>query len=99
VILIILFTVFASANIIYYTKFQRVARENIGGEFETILGRTYIPRRLVSLLLISYMTTYFILWIFGIIGNEITDMYWCAKLVVMTSFFASIGAATADIMK
>jgi uncharacterized membrane protein len=100
IFLIVLFTVFISANIIYYTKFQKVAKESIGGEFEApVLGRAYIPKRLVSLLLISYATTFSVLWIFGIVGTQITDPLWISKLVVFTSFFASIGAATADIIK
>ncbi len=85
--------------IIYYTKFQKVAKESIGGEFDTyIAGKTYIPRRLVSLFIISYGVTWFILWLFGIM-NHVNDSAWTFNIFIFVSFFASIGAATADILK
>ncbi len=92
VALIIFFTVFVSTLIIYYTKFQRVAKEDIGKPY------IHIPKRLVSLFIVSYSCAFFVLWLFGVIGY-ITDPYWIFKLVVFVSFFSSLGAATADILK
>jgi uncharacterized membrane protein len=62
------------------------------------IGKKYIPKRLVSLFTISYCTVFFTLWTFGVIGM-ITDLYHILKLVIFISFFASIGAATADILR
>lgn len=90
-VLIVFFTIFITTLIIYYTRFQKVTIEGI--------GKLSIPRRLISLFLISYSTSFFILWVFGIIGTEIKDMYWSFKLVILVSFFSSLGAATADIIK
>ena len=85
--------------IIYYTKFQKVAKESIGGEFDThIVGKTYIPKRLVSLFLVSYSVTWFILWLFGVM-NHVSNPAWSFRIFIFVSFFASMGAATADILK
>ena len=97
---LVFFTFFVSTLIIYYTKFQKVAKESIGGDIDTlIVGKTYIPKRLVSLFIISYSSTVFILWMFGVIWGQITDLYWIFKLVILVSFFSSIGAATADMLR
>ena len=85
-------TVFVSSLIFYYTKFQKVAMET------EEIGPIHIPRRLLSLLLISYSAAFLILWMFGII-DQISDPIWIIKLVIFVSFFSSIGAATADILK
>jgi len=92
VVILIFFTVFVSTLIIYYTKFQRVAKEDIGKPY------VHIPKRLVSLFIVSYSCAFFVLWLFGVIGY-ITDPYWIFKLVVFVSFFSSLGAATADILR
>lgn len=92
VLILIFFTVFVSTLIIYYTKFQRVAKEDIGKPY------VHIPKRLVSLFIVSYSCAFLVLWLFGVIGH-ITDPYWIFKLVVFVSFFSSLGAATVDILK
>ena len=98
-VVFVMLSVVVVSIIIYYTKFQRVAKESIGGEFDTyIAGKTYIPKRLVSLFLISYGVTWFILWLFGIM-NHVADPAWVFKIFIFVSFFASMGAATADILK
>ncbi len=91
IIFLIFFTILISILIIYYTEFQKVAIERV--------GKTYIPKRLLSLLLISYLTSFFVLWMFGVIGNQIKDLKWSLKLVIFVSFFSSLGASTADILK
>lgn len=85
-------TVLVSSLIFYYTKFQKLAMET------EEIGPIKLPRRLMSLLFISYSAAFIILWMFGIIG-QITDIVWIIKLVIFVSFFSSIGAATADILK
>ncbi len=90
IIFIFFFTVFISTMIIFYTKFQKVAKETI--------GHTSIPKRLVSIILVSYFSVTLLLWMFGVIGH-ITDSFWIIKLVVFISFFASIGASALDIIK
>jgi uncharacterized membrane protein len=97
-LLFILLSVGLSALIIFYTKFQKVAKESIGGEIETRIGKAYIPVRLVSVLLVAYLASYFILWLFGVfeyVGNPL----WAIQIHVFVFFFASVGAATVDILK
>jgi len=99
-VFMIFFTFLVSTLIIYKTKFQKVAKESIGGDIDTkIIGKTYIPKRLVSLFMISYLSAFLILWMFGIIWGQITELHWIIKLIILVSFFSSIGAATADILK
>jgi uncharacterized membrane protein len=99
VVVFILLSIAVVTIIIYYTKFQRVAKEAIGGEFDApIVGKTYVPKRLVSLFLISYSVTWFILWLFGV-TNHVADPAWSFNIFIFVSFFASIGAATADMLK
>ncbi|NIO22544.1 MAG: DUF2391 family protein [Candidatus Aenigmarchaeota archaeon] len=97
-VMFILLSIAVVTIIIYYTKFQRVAKEAIA-EFNThIVGKTYIPKRLVSLFLISYSVTWFILWLFGVM-NHVGDPAWSFRIFIFVSFFASVGAATADILR
>ena len=86
-IVFILLSIGLSALIIYYTKFQKVAKEPIGGEIDThIMGKTYVPRRLVSVFLIAYAVSFFILWLFGVM-DHIGNAYWSLKIVIFVSFF------------
>jgi len=89
-VMIICLTVFISALIFYYTKFQKVAMENI--------SNFHIPKRLLSLFIVSYSAAFLVLWMFGVIG-QVTDPYWITKLVVFVGFFSSLGAAAADILR
>jgi len=99
IVTFILVSIAVVTIILYYTKFQKVAKESIGGEFDThIVGKTYIPKRIVSLFIVSYSVTWFVLWLFGII-THVADPAWSFKIFIFVSFFASIGAATADILK
>lgn len=95
----LLLTFVITAIIIYYTKYQKVASERFGNEIDThIVGKTYIPKRLVSLFIIAYSATWFVLWLFGIMAH-IKDPVWIFKIFVFVSFFAAVGAATADMIK
>lgn len=98
-VLFIILSIVVVTIIIYYTKFQKVAKEAIGSEFDApIVGKTYIPKRLVSLFVVSYSITWFILWLFGITAH-VADPAWSFRIFIFVSFFASIGAATADILR
>lgn len=90
-IILVGFTFILSAVIFYYTKLQNVARENINLYIS-------IPKRLVVLWIVSYSATFFILWMFGVIG-QISDPFHITKLVILIGFFASMGAAAIDILK
>jgi uncharacterized membrane protein len=72
IIFIFFFTVLISTLIVYYTKFQKVAKETI--------AHTSIPKRLVSIILVSYFSVTLLLWMFGVIGY-ITDSFWVLKIV------------------
>jgi len=89
-VIMIFFTILVSALIFYYTNFQRIAVEEI--------SRFHVPKRLLSLFIVSYSSAFFILWLFGVIG-QVTDPFWISKLVVFVGFFSSIGAAAADVLK
>ncbi len=97
-VMFVLLSIAVVAIIIYYTKFQKVAKEAIA-EFDThIVGKTYIPKRVVSLFLVSYSMTWFVLWLFGV-TTHVADPAWSFRIFVFVSFFASVGAATADILR
>jgi len=76
--------------LIYHTKYQLVKEQKI---------LSFIPLRLVSLLLVSYTTAALMLLIFGVIGYEITEPFGILKLVIFVGLFANIGAGTADLLK
>ncbi|UCC91645.1 MAG: DUF2391 family protein [Candidatus Aenigmatarchaeota archaeon] len=97
-VLFIILSIAVVTIIIYYTKFQKVAKEAIAEFDAPIVGKTYVPKRLVSLFVISYSMTWFILWLFGIMAH-VADPAWYFRIFIFVSFFASIGAATADILK
>jgi uncharacterized membrane protein len=91
IILLIGFTWINTTLIVYFSEYQKIKKE--------LKTRLLIPKRLISLFLISYGVSFILLWLFGVLGLKIKSMIWSLKLVVLASFFASIGAATADIIK
>ena len=76
--------------LIYHTKYQLVKEQKI---------LSFIPLRLLSLLLVSYTSAAMMLLIFGVIGYEITEPFGILKLVILVGLFANIGAGTADLLK
>lgn len=86
---IIFLTIAFDVLLIYFTKFQNIDLTNLFSVFA----------RIVSLIIISYTAAAFILYIFGVIGNQVTDFWWAVRLVVLVGLFANIGAGTADILK
>ena len=87
---IIALTLVFDILLIYHTKYQLVKEQKI---------LSFIPLRLVSLLLVSYTTAALMLLIFGVIGYEITEPFGILKLVIFVGLFANIGAGTADLLK
>ena len=97
-VLFVVLSIAVVTIILYYTKFQKVAKEAIA-EFDThIVGKTYIPKRVVSLFVISYSMTWFVLWLFGVTAH-VADPAWSFRIFIFVSFFSSVGAATADILR
>jgi len=57
------------------------------------------PLRIVSQMTVSYISAAALLFIFGVIGNQVTETIGIIKLVLFVGLFANIGAGTADILK
>ena len=76
--------------LIYYAKFQQTSDERIFG---------IIPKRLLSLLIVSYCTAFAMLYILGVTGGQVNDVEGVIKLVVFVGLFANIGAGAADMLK
>jgi len=76
--------------LIYYTKYQIVKEQKV---------LSFIPLRLLSLMLVSYISAATLLWVFGVIGNEVTATVGIVKLIIFVGMFANIGAGTADLLK
>ncbi len=87
---IIAITLIFDILLIYHTKYQLVKEQKI---------LSFIPLRLLSLLIVSYTSAALMLWIFGVIGYEITEPFGILKLVIFVGLFANIGAGTADMLK
>jgi uncharacterized membrane protein len=81
--LILFLTVFVNVSVLKFAK-----KEEVHG----------IWRRILSVIIVSYTFSFFVMYTVGIIGNVITEPLWAAKLVVLVSLFSSVGAATADIL-
>ncbi|MBD3155089.1 MAG: DUF2391 family protein [Candidatus Aenigmarchaeota archaeon] len=93
IIILLTSTVINSILIVYFAEYQKLKKEIEG--FDLLR----VPIRLISLLVVSYTVSTTLLWTIGVIGIKIVNPIWSIKLVILTSFFASIGAATADIIK
>jgi uncharacterized membrane protein len=93
ILILLIFTIINSMIIVYFTEYQKLKKEI---ENFDILR---IPTRLISLILVSYIVSSSLLWTIGVIGMRIIDPIWSIKLIILASFFASIGASTADIIK
>ena len=89
VLLIIILTICIDILLIYFTKFQNIDLTNLFSVFA----------RITSLIIISYTAAALILYLFGVIGNQVTDFWWAVRLVILVGMFANIGAGTADLLK
>ncbi|MCH8004103.1 MAG: DUF2391 family protein [Nanoarchaeota archaeon] len=89
IMFIIIITVMFDILLFYYTKYQRTEDKKF----------LELPKRIISLLIVTYVTSAVVLTIFGVIGGQIQDTFWAMKLIVMVGLFANIGAGTADLIK
>ena len=87
---IVFITLLFNVLLIYYTKYQVVKKQKI---------LSFIPLRLFSQLLVSYVSAALMLWVFGVIGSEVTTPIGILKLVIFVGLFANIGSGTADMLK
>ncbi len=90
VIVILAITLTFDILLIYFTKYQEVESQKIFN---------IVPTRLLSLIIVSYSTAALILFIFGVIGGQVTSLGWALRLVLFVGLFANIGAGTADMLK
>ena len=92
IIIIILITLTFDILLFYYTKYQKIKEV-------TKIGSITIPVRIISLLLVTYITSAIMLNVFGVIGGHINNDVWAVKLIILVGLFANIGAGTADLIK
>ena len=89
-VLIVVITLVFNILLIYYTKYQIVKEQKI---------LSFIPLRLFSQLVVSYLSALTMLYVFGVIGGQVTGSLEILKLVILVGLFANIGAGTADLLK
>ena len=85
---LIFITILFDILLFNYTKYQNLENKKL-----------MLPLRIISLLVVTYVTSAIVLSVFGIIGGQIQDPFWAMKLIVMVGLFANIGASTADLIR
>ncbi len=90
IIAILAVTLVFNILLIYYTKYQIVKEQKI---------LSFVPVRLLSQLIVSYVSAATMLYIFGIIGGQVSEPLEVLKLIIFVGLFANIGAGTADLLK
>jgi uncharacterized membrane protein len=88
IISLIFLTILFDVLLFNYTKYQNLENKKL-----------MLPLRILSLIVVTYVTSAVVLSIFGVIGGQIQDSFWAMKLIVMVGLFANIGASTADLIK
>lgn len=86
---IILITILFDVLLFKYAKFKSVDLKNVG----------FLPLRIISLLFVAYSVTALMLFVFGVLGGQVTQLLWGVKLVSVVGLFANIGAGTADLIR
>tara|TARA_Y100000310_G_scaffold339299_2_gene431583 strand:- start:1847 stop:2602 length:756 start_codon:yes stop_codon:yes gene_type:complete len=89
IIALISLTLLFDILLFYYTKYQQIEEKSF----------FLFPKRIISLLIVTYTTSAIVLTAFGVIGGQIQDPTWALKLIVMVGLFANIGASTADLIR
>ena len=89
IVALILITVLFDILLFHYTKYQKTENKRF----------LELPKRIISLLIVTYAASAIVLSVFGVIGGQIQDSLWAMKLVVMVGLFANIGAGTADLIR
>lgn len=88
--MIVAVTLIFNILLLYYAKYQIVEQERILG---------IIPTRLLSLMLVSYITAGVMLYLMGVIGGTVVGTGATIRLVVFVGLFSNIGAGAADLVK
>jgi uncharacterized membrane protein len=86
---IILINITFALLLFKFAKFKSIDMKNIG----------ILPLRVISLIFVAYSVTTIMLFVFGVLGGQVTQLLWGFKLVILVGLFASIGAGTADLIK
>ncbi len=88
-VFIVLITLIFDILLFHYTKYRDTEGKKI---FD-------FSKRIISIIIVTYVTSAVVLTVFGVIGGQILDPYWAMKLIVMVGLFANIGAGTADLIR
>lgn len=89
IIALISITILFDILLFYYARYQHLEEKSF----------ILFPKRIISLIIVTYITSTVVLSVFGVIGGQIQDPVWAVKLVVMVGLFANIGAGTADLIR
>jgi uncharacterized membrane protein len=89
IIFIISLTILFDILLFHYTKYQKFEEKKF----------LEFPKRIISLIVVTYVTSAIVLSVFGVIGGQIQDPSWAMRLIVMVGLFANIGAGTADLIR
>jgi len=89
IVALIFITLLFDILLFYYARYQHLEEKKVW----------LFPKRIISLLIVTYATSAIVLTVFGVIGGQIQDPVWAIKLIVMVGLFANIGAGTADLIK
>jgi uncharacterized membrane protein len=90
IIALIIVTLTFDILLFYYTKYQKIE------------GRKFLkafPARILSIIIVTYTTSFLILTVLGVIGGQVVSPIWAVKLIVLVGLFANIGAGTADLIR
>lgn len=90
VLALILITLTFDILLYYYTKYRK---------FEGYKSFIQFPLRIISLIIVTYTTSFIMLTVLGVIGTQVVSLIWSIKLIVLVGLFANIGAGTADLIK
>ncbi len=88
--IIIGITLLFDVLLVYFTAYRKEKEKKI---------ISIVPARILSMVLISYITAATMLYVFGVIGNEVTTVDWALRLIIFVGLFANVGAGTADIIR
>jgi uncharacterized membrane protein len=89
IIFIVSLTILFDILLFHYTKYQKFEEKKF----------LEFPKRIISLIVVTYVTSAIVLSVFGVIGGQIQDPSWAMRLIVMVGLFANIGAGTADLIR
>jgi uncharacterized membrane protein len=89
IVALIFITILFDILLFYYARYQHLEEKKVW----------LLPKRIISLLIVTYSASAVVLTVFGVIGGQIQDPTWAMKLIVMVGLFANIGASTADLIR